>query len=121
MRVSLLIAAVLLGLAGFFAWWGGLILANVFADYKDSSNATYLTVGSQLLVLSALFAAAALLVASPARHQMRWAVLSVLALLAAALPYAGAIGWAGGYTVNAALALLAAGFAVTHVTRNVRL
>jgi hypothetical protein len=120
MRVSLIIAAVLLVVAAFFAWYGGFIISKIFADYKDSSNATYLTIGGGSLAISALFATAALLTASPTRQQVRWLVLSVLALLAAALPYADVIG-SPGYAVNVALALLAAGSIVTHVARNVRL
>jgi hypothetical protein len=114
MRISLVVAAVLIIIAAFFAWWGGLIISKIFADYKDSSDATYLTVGGGSLAISALFATAALFVASPARQQMRWVVLSVLALLAAAVPYAGMIG-SPGYAVNVAVALLAAGSIVTYL------
>jgi len=114
MRISLVVAAVLLIIAAFFAWYGGFIISLVFADYKDSSDSTYLTIGGGYLAISALFATAALLTASPTRQQVRWLVLSVLALLAAALPYADVIG-PPGYAVNVALALLAAGSLVTYL------
>ena len=114
MRISLVVAAVLIIIAAFFAWYGGFIISKIFADYKDSSDATYLTMGGGLLAISALFATAALLTASPPRQQVRWLVLSVLALLAAALPYADMIG-SPGYAVNVAVALLAAGSIVTYL------
>ena len=114
MRISLVVAAVLLIIAAFFAWYGGAIISIIFADYKDSSDSTYLTIGGGYLAISALFATAALLTASPTRQQVRWLVLSVLALLAAALPYADVIG-PPGYAVNVALALLAAGSLVTYL------
>ena len=114
MRVSLVVAAVLFIIAAFFAWYGGFIIFKVFAEYKDSGNATYLTIGGGYLAISALFATAALLTASPTRQQVRWLVLSILALPAAALPYADVIG-SPGYAVNVALALLAAGSLVTYL------
>jgi hypothetical protein len=114
MRISLVVAAVLIIIAAFFAWYGGAIISIIFADYKDSSDSTYLTIGGGYLAISALFATAALLTASPTRQQVRWLVLSVLALLAAALPYADVIG-PPGYAVNVALALLAAGSLVTYL------
>ena len=114
MRISLVVAAVLIIIAAFFAWYGGAIISIIFADYKDSSDSTYLTIGGGYLAISALFATAALLTASPTRQQVRWLVLSVLALLTAALPYADVIG-PPGYAVNVALALLAAGSLVTYL------
>jgi hypothetical protein len=114
MRISLIIAAVLLLIAAFFAWYGAVIISNIFADYKDSSNATYLIIGGGSLAISALIATAALLTACPPRQQLRWLVLSILALPAAALPYADMVGLPG-YAVNVVLALLAAGSIVTYL------
>ncbi len=110
-----LVVAIPLGLiAAFLAWYGGFIISKVFAEYKDSSDATYLIVGGTSLAISALFAAVALLTVSPTRYRWGWLVLAVLALLASALPYAAMVGSVG-YAVNAAVALLAVGSALAHL------
>jgi dolichol kinase len=100
--------------AAFLAWYGGFIIANVFAEYKDSSDAAYLTIGGASLAVSALFATAALLTVSPSRSRWGWLVLAVLALLASALPFASMVGSVG-YAANAALALLAVGSALAYL------
>ena len=115
----MVVAGPLLVIAAFLAWYGAFIISKVFADYKDSPATTYLTIGGTSLVISALFATAALLTISPARQQVRWLVVSALALLAAALPYADMVGSAG-YALNIALALLAVGSIVTYLLRTVR-
>jgi len=100
--------------AAFLAWYGGFIISNIFAEYKDSSDATYLTIGGASLAVSALFATAALLTVSPSRCRWGWLVLTVVALVAGAMPYASMIGSVG-YAANAALVLLAVGSALAYL------
>jgi len=110
-----LVVVIPLGLiAAFLALYGGSIIAIIFAEYKDGSDATYLTIGGTSLAVSALFAIAALLTVSPTRYRWGWLVLAVLALLASALPYAAMVGSVG-YAVNAAVALLAVGSAFVYL------
>ena len=107
-------AAVLAGLAGFFAFLGSVIISNVFAEYKDNANAVYIAFGSSALAISALFAAGALLALVPGKHPRGWEVLAVIAAVASALPYAEAMG-STAYVVNCALALLAIASIVTYL------
>jgi hypothetical protein len=117
MRPAKLVVVIpLLVIAAFFAWYAGFIISNVFADYKDSPDATYLKIGGACLVISALFAAVALLAVSPTRPRWGWLVLAVLALLASALPYTAMIGWVG-YGVHAILVLLAFGSVLAYLMR----
>jgi hypothetical protein len=109
-----LLVTPLVVIAAFLAWYGGFIISKIFADYKDSPDSTYLTVGGASLAVSALFATAALLTVSPARHRRGWLVLAVVALVASAMPYASMIGPVG-YAANAALALLAVGSALAYL------
>jgi hypothetical protein len=111
--VSLVVIAV------FFAWYGGFIISKIFAEYKDSSDATYLTTGGVSLAISALFATAALLTVSQAGRRWGWLALAMLALLGAVLPYAAVVGSVG-YALNAALILLAAGSTVAYLVGVVR-
>ena len=109
--------AVPLGMiAAFLAFYGGFIISIIFDDYKDSSDSAYLGIGGTSLAISALFATAALLTLSTAPNRVRWLVLTVVALLASALPYASMVGVTG-YAANAALALLAVGCAAAYLTR----
>lgn len=111
---KLVVGVPLAAIAAFFAWFGGLIISKIFAEYKDSPDATYLTIGGASLAISALFATAALLMVSPTRRRAGWVILAVLALLASALPYAAMVGPVG-YAVNGALALLVLGSALAYV------
>jgi hypothetical protein len=66
-----LVVAIPLGvIAAFLACFGGFIISDSFADYKDSPDSTYLTIGGGLLGMSALFATAALLTVSGAPHRL---------------------------------------------------
>jgi len=108
-------AALLGGIAAFLAWYGSFIISKVFDEYKDSSDATYLSIGGVALAISALFAITALLVVSKTHHPRGWLVVAVLALVAAALPYVSILGSAG-LVLNGVLALLAAGSALAYLT-----
>jgi len=116
---KLAVAILLVAIAAFFALFGGLIISKIFAEYKDSPDSTYLTIGGASLAISALFATAALLMVSPTRRRAGWAILAVLALLASALPYAAMVGPVG-YGVDAALGLLALGCALAYVMAAMR-
>jgi hypothetical protein len=104
--VKLVVAVPLVGIAAFFAWYGAFIISKVFAEYKDSSDATYVTIGGASLAISALFATAALLTVSQARRRWGWLALAVLAGLASVLPYTAMVGGVG-YGLHAILGLLA--------------
>ena len=107
-------AAVLAGIAGFFAFLGGVIISKVFAEYKDNADYVYIAFGSSALAISAVFAAAALLTLAPGRHPQGWLALALVAAVASALPYAEAMGNTA-YVVNGVLALLAIAAAVTYL------
>ena len=107
-------AAVLAGIAGFAAFWGSVIISNVFAEYKDNADAVYIAFGSVALAISALFAAAALLTLMPGRHPQGWLVLAVVTAVASVLPYDEG-GGDTAFVVNIALALLAIASAVTYL------
>ena len=107
-------AAVLVGIAGFFAFLGGVIISKVFAEYKDNADYVYIAFGSTALAISAVFAAGALLALVPRKHPHGWMVLAVIAAAASALPYAEALG-STAYVVNGVLALLAIASAVTYL------
>jgi hypothetical protein len=111
-KLAVVIPLVLI--AAFFAWYGGFIISKIFADYKDSSNATYLTIGGTSLVIAALFAAAALLTAARPRRRWGWLALAVLALLAGSMPYTDMVGTVG-YGVSAILILLAVGSGLAYL------
>lgn len=114
-----LLAIPLVVIAAFFAWFGGFIISKVFAEYKDSSDATYLTTGGASLAISALFASAALLTVSRTRHRWGWLMLAVLAFLASVLPYTAMAGSVG-YALHALLALLAAGSVLAYLAASGR-
>ena len=107
-------AAVLAGIAGFTAFWGSVIISNVFAEYKDNADAVYIAFGSIALAISVLFAAAALLTLAPGRHPQGWLALTLVTVVASALPYAEAMGDTA-YVINGVLALLAIASAVTYL------
>ena len=108
------VVAILAGIAGFAAFFGSTIIAKVFDEYKDSPDAVYIGVGGTALAISALFAAAALLTLAPGRHPQGWLALTLVTVVASALPYAEAVGNTG-YIVNGVLALLAIASAVTYL------
>jgi hypothetical protein len=110
----LAVAAVLGGIAGFFAFLGSVIISKVFAEYKDNADVVYIAFGSTALAISALFALGALLALVPEKHALGWGVLAVIAAVASALPYAEAMG-STAYVVNCALALLAIASIVTYL------
>ena len=108
------VVAILAGIAGFAAFFGSAIIAKVFDEYKDSPDAVYIGVGGTALAISALFAAAALLTLAPGRHPQGWLALTLVTVVASALPYAEAVGNTA-YIVNGVLALLAIASAVTYL------
>lgn len=107
LRFRLAIALPLFVVAAFFLWFGGFVISNVFSDYKDSSDVTYLTIGGLSILIAGVFAAAALLMVCPSRR-FGWLLLALVALVVTPLPYAGMVGDIG-YAVNALLATLALG------------
>jgi hypothetical protein len=114
MRLARLAGGVVLaGIAAFAAWFGSMIIAKVFDDYKDSPDAVYIGVGGTALAMSALIAAAALLALAPGRHPRGWLGVALISAVASAFPYAAALG-STAYAVNVALALLAVGSALTY-------
>ncbi len=115
MRLAkLAIGIPLAAIAAFLAWYGGFVISIVFDEYKDSADATYIAIGGTSLAIAALFACAALLTLSRTRQPRGWLVLALVATVASALPYAAMVGWPA-YAVNATLALVAVGSAVTFV------
>jgi len=111
---KLAIAVPLAAIAAFLAWYGGFVISNVFDEYKDSPDATYIAIGGASLAIAALFASAALLTLSGTRHPRGWLVVALVAAVASALPYAAMVGWPA-YAVNATLALVAVGSALSFV------
>ena len=93
---------------------GGFIVVDALIGYSADSDVSYLILGCFSLLLSALFASAALLAVSWARYRWGWFVLAVLGLLATAVLYTGMIGSVG-YALQAALALLAVGSALAYL------
>ena len=115
MRIARYALAVLLAaIAAFLAFAAAVAIAKVFDEYKDSPDAVYIGVGGTALAISALFAAAAALTLAPGRHPQGWLALTLVTVVASALPYAEAVGNTG-YIVNGVLALLAIASAVTHL------
>ena len=115
MRARRLAAAiVLLAVAAFLAFIGGTVISHLWDDYKDSPDAVYIAIGSASLTLSALFAAGGLLSLSRGPHRRAWLAVALMAAMAAALPYAEAVGDTA-YIVNGVLALLAIASAVTYL------
>jgi len=115
MRVARVSLAVLLAaVAGFLAFAAGAALSNLFAEYKDSSDAVYLGFGVGYLAVALLFATAALQTVSEARHPGRWLALTLAAMVCSAFPYAALVGWPA-YALNVALALLAIGCATAYL------
>ena len=115
MRARRLAAAiVLLAVAAFLAFLGGTVISHLWDDYTDSPDAVYIGVGGTALAISALFAAATLLTLAPGRHPQGWLALTLVTVVASALPYAEAVGNTG-YIVNGVLALLAIASAVTYL------
>lgn len=115
MRLAkLAIAVSLAAIAAFLAWYGGFAIFNVFDEYKDSPDATYIAIGGASLAVAALFASAALLTLSGTRHPLGWLVVALVAAMASALPYAAMAG-SPAYAVNATLALVAVGSALSFV------
>lgn len=115
MRLAkLAIAGPLAAIAAFLAWYGGFVISNVFDEYKDSPDSTYIGIGGASLGVSVLFATAALLTLSRTRHAVGWLVIALVAAVTSALPYTAMVGWPA-YALNATLALLAVGSALTFI------
>jgi peptidoglycan/LPS O-acetylase OafA/YrhL len=110
----LTIGIALVAIAAFLTWYGGFVISLVFDEYQDSPDATYIAIGGTSLAVAAFFALAALLTLSRTRRPRGWLVLALIAAVASALPYTSMIGWPG-YAVNATLALVAVGSALTFV------
>ena len=115
----LAVAAVLGGIAGFFAFLGSVIISKVFAEYKDNADVVYIAFGSTALAISALFALGALLALVPGKHPRGWMVLAAIAAVASALPYAEAMGNTA-FIINGVLAALAIGAAIGAAAAHVR-
>ena len=116
MRLWRLAAAiVLLATAGFLAFLGSVVISNLWDDYKDSPDAVYIAIGSACLTLSALFAAGGLLSLSRGPHRRAWLAVALMAAMAAALPYAEAVGDTA-YILNGVLAALAIGAAAAYLS-----
>jgi len=113
-RVRVTIGIALAAIAAFLTWYGGFVISLVFDEYQDSPDATYIAFGGTSLAIAVLIAWAALLTLSRARHPRGWLVLALVAGVASALPYAGMVGWPA-YAINATLALVAVGSALTFV------
>jgi hypothetical protein len=108
------LAVLLAAIAAFLVVAAAGALSNLFADYKDSSDAVYIGFGAGYLAVAVLFAAAALQTVSEARHPARWLALALAAMVCSAFPYAALVGWPA-YPLNAALALLAVGSAAAYL------
>jgi hypothetical protein len=65
----MLVAAVLIGAAGFLAWSGVVVGGYAFDDYRDSQPRVYLTAGALYLILASIFAAAAFLIVMRLRRR----------------------------------------------------
>jgi hypothetical protein len=82
--VRIILATVFVAGAAFQAWWGIVVLSNIWG-YRDSTIETYVTVGGFLYAIGAVFLAAAIAMLAPARRT-GWLVLALL-LAAAVVPY----------------------------------
>jgi len=120
MRIAWYALAVLMAaIAGFLVFAGGAALANLFREYKDSSDAVYIGFGVGYLAVAVLFAAAALQTVSQAHHPVRWLALTLAAMVCSAFPYAVVVGWPA-FALNAALVLLALGSAAAYLKAQAR-
>jgi hypothetical protein len=113
-------ALLLAAIAAFLAVAAAGALSNLFAEYKDSSDAVYIGFGVGYLAVAVLFAAAALQTVSQARHPVRWLALTLAAVVCSAFPYAVVVGWPA-YALNTALALLALGSAAAYLRSPARM
>jgi hypothetical protein len=112
-----LIAAILAALALVLGVWGILVISMIFAEYKDSVNSTYLTIGGVGIVGSLLLiSAAALCVYRPGRSRL-WLMLSMASLIASMVPYIPLIGGLG-YLLHGVFVLLALGAIYVYVSRH---
>lgn len=82
-------------------------LANLNADYKDSTDATYVTIGVGALVLASIVALVAFGVLTDWRGSI-WLPLAAAAVAAAGVPYASLLGPAAGWPLHAAIGAVAA-------------
>jgi hypothetical protein len=104
-RAAILALSTLLLTAAALLWaWGGFIALKVFDDYKDSTDAAYLMLGSLLALVGTVLAGAALLLLWPNRYSSL--TLGALALVAGLMPYWWLFGPAG-VLVNALLLVIA--------------
>jgi len=113
-RSRFLLVTPLVAMTALLALAGGFIVVDALIGYSADSDVSYLILGCFSLLLSALFASAALLAVSWARYRWGWFVLAVLGLLATAVLYTGMIGSVG-YALQVALALLAVGSALAYL------
>ena len=81
----MILATVFVAGAAFQAWWGIVVLSNIWG-YRDSTIETYVTVGGFLYAIGAVFLAAAIAMLAPARRA-GWLVLALLLAAAAVVPY----------------------------------
>ncbi len=66
---AMLVAAALLGAAGFLVWSGLVVGGRAFQDYRDSPAPVYLTAGAVYLFFACLCAAVALLIVVRVRRR----------------------------------------------------
>jgi hypothetical protein len=66
---AMLLAAVLVGAAGFLAWSGLVVGSRAFEDYRDSPSRAYLTAGALYLFFACICVAGALLIVARARRR----------------------------------------------------
>jgi hypothetical protein len=69
--------AALTAAAVFFGWWAYEVFNNLWAEYRDGSDTTYLTVGGALLVLAATTSLAAWRALRDADHARQAASLAL--------------------------------------------
>jgi hypothetical protein len=60
----ILLSSILVMFGGFLSVWGGYIALKIFADYKDSPDSTYLTIGIPLVAVGLIGVAAGLAMAN---------------------------------------------------------
>lgn len=105
--LRLLIAVPLLCIAAFLLIAANGALTNIFAEYKDSDDSTYLIFGSFAIFTASLLAFSSFLAAVGEPRSYLALLVAILAFAATPLPYSPAIGSSLGYAINLLLAVLA--------------
>ena len=68
---AMLLAALLVGAAGFLAWSGVVVGSRAFEDYRDSQPQVYLIAGALYVFFACICAAAAILIVVLLRRRRR--------------------------------------------------